>query len=126
MSAHSYSVIELVGTAEQGIDHAIASAISRAAQTLRGLDWFEVVAIRGQLGDGQVRHTRVTLKVGFHLEDPPGPGDGRHAARRPVAGSTNPLVEDAIEGPAEPALEASGEAPVQTPAERLGDGAPPR
>jgi flavin-binding protein dodecin len=126
MPAHSYSVIELVGTAEQGVDQAIRNAIARASQTLRGLDWFEVVAIRGQLAEGQVRHTQVTLKVGFRLEDPPGPGNGRQAARRPVAGSTNPLVEDAIEGPAEPALEASGEAPAQTPAQRLGDGAPPR
>lgn len=119
--AHSYSVIELVGTAEQGVDQAIRNAISRASQTLRGLDWFEVVSVRGQLTDGQVRHTQVTLKVGFRLEDPPAPGNGRHAARRPVAGSTNPLVEDAIEGPAEPALEANGETPRQTPAERLGD-----
>lgn len=136
MPAHSYSVIELVGTAEQGIDQAIAHAISRASQTLRGLDWCEVVAIRGQLADGQVRHTQVTLNVGFRLEDPPGHARGAGSASsqvagsraggHAVAGSTNPLVEDAIEGPAEPALEASGEAPVQTPAERRGDGAPPR
>ncbi len=126
MPAHSYSVIELVGTSEQGVDQAIRNAITRASQTLRGLDWFEVVAVRGQLADGQVRHTQVTLKVGFRLEEPPGSGAHGQAARRSLAGSTNPLIEDAIEGPAEPALEASGEAPVQSPAERLGDGAPPR
>src|SRR5579883_894085 len=126
MPAHSYSVIELVGTSEQGVDQAIRNAISRASETLRGLDWFEVVSVRGQLADEQVRHTQVTLKVGFRLEDPSQQGVRGRSARRPLAGNTNPLIEDAIEGPAEPALEASGEAPVQTPAERIGDGAPPR
>jgi len=130
MPAHSYSVLELVGTSEHGVDQAIRNAITRAAETLRGLDWFEVVAIRGHLADGHVQHTQVTLKVGFRLEDPGGQGGaGAGAAARATAGSSNPLIEDAIEGPAEPALEASGEAPRQTPSQRLGgDGAaaPPR
>jgi flavin-binding protein dodecin len=43
--------------------------VSRAAQTLRGLDWFEVQSVRGELEDGQVAHFQVTLKVGFRLED---------------------------------------------------------
>jgi len=70
MPDHAYTVIELVGTSEQGVDQAIRNAITRAAETLRWLDWFEVVSIRGQIGDGQVQQTQVTLKVGFRLEEP--------------------------------------------------------
>ena len=42
MSDHTYRVIEIVGSSPDSIDAAIRNAISRAAETIRGLDWFEV------------------------------------------------------------------------------------
>lgn len=69
MSDHVYRVTEIVGSSPEGVDHAIRNAIGRASQTLRNLDWFEVVEIRGHLQDGQVAHVQVTLKVGFRLEE---------------------------------------------------------
>ena len=69
MSDHVYRVTEIVGSSPDGIDQAIRNAVSRASQTLRNLDWFEVVEIRGHLDDGDVAHTQVTLKVGFRLDD---------------------------------------------------------
>jgi flavin-binding protein dodecin len=69
MSDHVYRVTEIVGSSPDGVDQAIRNAIARASQTLRHLDWFEVVNIRGHLNDGQVAHVQVTLKVGFRLED---------------------------------------------------------
>ncbi len=69
MSDHVYRVIEIVGSSTGSIDTAIQNAISRAAQTTRGLDWFEVQSIRGHLSDGAVGHVQVTLKVGFRMED---------------------------------------------------------
>jgi dodecin len=71
MSEHTYRVVEIVGTSPEGIDAAIRNGVSRASQTLRGLDWFELQSIRGELHDGQVAHFQVTLKVGFRLEDRP-------------------------------------------------------
>ncbi len=68
MSDHVYSVSEIVGSSTDGIDQAIRNAIARASETLRNLDWFEVVSIRGHLNDGQIEHTQVTIKVGFRLE----------------------------------------------------------
>ena len=65
---HVYKVIELVGTSEKSIDHAIQTAISRATKTLKHLRWFEVVQTRGQIENGKVGHYQVTLKVGFTLE----------------------------------------------------------
>lgn len=69
MSEHTYRVTEIVGTSHEGTDAAIRNALARAAQTLRNIDWFEVVGVRGHVADGQVGHYQVTLKVGFRLED---------------------------------------------------------
>lgn len=69
MSHHTYRVTEIVGTSHEGLDDAIRNGISRASQTLRGLDWFEVTQVRGNIVDGQIEHYQVGLKVGFRLDD---------------------------------------------------------
>lgn len=68
MSEHSYKIVELVGSSETSIEDAISGAIAKASQTLRALEWFEVVETRGHIADGKVAHYQVTLKVGFRLE----------------------------------------------------------
>jgi flavin-binding protein dodecin len=68
MTDHVYKVTEIVGSSEKSIEDAIETAISRASETLRNLRWFEVVQIRGQIGEGAVHHYQVTLKVGFTLQ----------------------------------------------------------
>ncbi|GHB34349.1 MULTISPECIES: dodecin [Streptomyces] len=69
MSDHTYRITEIVGSSHEGVDEAIRNGISRASQTLRNLDWFEVTQVRGQIEDGQIKHYQVGLKVGFRLED---------------------------------------------------------
>jgi flavin-binding protein dodecin len=69
MSAHTYKIIELVGSSAISSDDAIQSAIAKASQTLHHLDWFEVIETRGHIVDGKVAHFQVTLKVGFRIED---------------------------------------------------------
>jgi flavin-binding protein dodecin len=69
MSNRTYRVTEIVGTSPQGVDDAIRNGLARAGQTLRHLDWFEVVHVRGQIVDGAPEHFQVTMKVGFRLED---------------------------------------------------------
>ncbi|MHC5907222.1 dodecin [Streptomyces sp. S6] len=69
MSNHTYRVTEIVGTSPAGIDQAVRNAITRADQTLRNLDWFEVTQVRGQIENGEVAHWQVGLKVGFRLEE---------------------------------------------------------
>ncbi|AIV32652.1 dodecin family protein [Streptomyces sp. R1] len=69
MSNHTYRVTEVVGTSPDGVDQAVRNAITRASQTLRRLDWFEVTQVRGQIEDGQVAHWQVGLKLGFRLEE---------------------------------------------------------
>lgn len=65
---HVYKIIELAGSSDQGIEAAIAAAISRAGETLRNLRWFEVIETRGHIEDGRVKHYQVKLKVGFTME----------------------------------------------------------
>jgi dodecin len=69
MPDHVYKVIELVGSSDQSISQAIEVAISKAAQTVRHLGWFEVEQVRGHIENGKVKHYQVTLKAGFTLED---------------------------------------------------------
>jgi flavin-binding protein dodecin len=69
MTEHTYKVTELVGSSEKGMDDAIRNAVARASKTLRNLRWFEVVATRGHIENGEVRHFQVTIKVGFTLDD---------------------------------------------------------
>lgn len=69
MTNRTYRVTEIVGTSPEGVDQAVRNGISRAGESLRHLDWFEVTEIRGQLRDGKVEHFQVSMKVGFRLED---------------------------------------------------------
>jgi dodecin len=69
MTDHVYKSVEITGSSPTGVTEAIDRAIAKASETLRNLDWFEVVAVRGQISDGRVAHYQVTLKVGFRLED---------------------------------------------------------
>ena len=68
MTDHVYRVTEVVGTSPDGVDAAIQAGITRAAATLRGLDWFEVTQIRGHLDDANVAHYQVGLKIGFRMD----------------------------------------------------------
>ncbi len=70
MPDHVYSVSEIVGSSPNTVEDAITSALQRARQTLRNLDWFEVTQIRGRLKeDGTVECYQVVLKLGFRMED---------------------------------------------------------
>ena len=68
MSDNVYKSVEITGTSTGSIDDAISGAIAKASETLRNLDWYEVVSIRGHLEEGRIAHTQVTLKLGFRLD----------------------------------------------------------
>ena len=68
MSDHVYKMIELVGSSTVGTDAAIQNAIARASQTVKHIDWFQVIEQRGHVDNGKIAHYQVTLKVGFRLE----------------------------------------------------------
>ncbi len=68
MSDPVYKVVEIVGTSEKSISMAIENAVAKASGSLRHLGWFEVIQVRGNIGDSKVKRYQVTLKVGFTLE----------------------------------------------------------
>jgi flavin-binding protein dodecin len=68
MSSHVYKHLELTGSSPESIEAAIRNAIAKAHETVRNIQWFEVVETRGHVKDGAVAHWQVTLKLGFTLE----------------------------------------------------------
>ena len=68
MSEHVYKLIELTGSSTSSIEDAVTTAIARASETMRNMQWFEVVETRGHIRDGKVAYWQVTLKIGFTLE----------------------------------------------------------
>lgn len=69
MSEHTYKLIELVGSSPVSSDEAIKNAITKAADTVKHMSWFELVETRGHIVDGMIAHFQVTIKVGFRIED---------------------------------------------------------
>ncbi|WER49738.1 dodecin family protein [Cupriavidus sp. WKF15] len=67
MSDHTYKLVEIVGSSPDGSDQAIRNAIAKAGETIKNIDWFEVVETRGHIADGKVAHFQVTLKIGFRV-----------------------------------------------------------
>lgn len=68
MSDKVYKLVELVGTSGESFEKAVSSGIERASHTLRNIDWFEVVQLRGRVTGGKVDQYQVTMKVGFRLD----------------------------------------------------------
>lgn len=68
MSNHVYKILELTGSSATGIEDAVNNALAKANETVRNMQWFEVVGTRGHIQDGKVAHWQVTVKVGFTLE----------------------------------------------------------
>jgi hypothetical protein len=69
VSDHVYRLSEIVGSSPTSVDDAIRTAIRKASQTVRNIDWFQTGEIRGQVVDGDVAYFQVTLKIGFRVED---------------------------------------------------------
>lgn len=68
MSSHVYKQIELTGSSPTSIEDAVSNAISKASETVRHIQWFNVVETRGHVADGKVAHWQVTIKIGFTME----------------------------------------------------------
>lgn len=74
MQNKTFKIIELCGVSDQGYAEATRNAVAKASETLRNLDWFEVVSQRGFIKNGNVAEYQVVLKVGFRLDSSPAGG----------------------------------------------------
>jgi flavin-binding protein dodecin len=68
VSDHVYRLSEIVGSSPTSVDDAIRTAIAKAAQTVRNIEWFQAGEIRGQVVDGEVAYFQVTVKIGFRVD----------------------------------------------------------
>ena len=68
MSDHVYRLSEIVGSSPNSVDEAIRTAIAKATQTVRNIEWFQTEEIRGQVVDGGVAYFQVRIKVGFRVD----------------------------------------------------------
>jgi dodecin len=71
MPDKTYKIIEVVGVSEDGIDHAVRNALTKATRTLRNIDWFEVKDIRGAVNKKGEPVFQVEVRIGFRLEGDP-------------------------------------------------------
>ena len=69
MSDHVYRLSEIVGSSTTSVDDAVRTAIRKASETVRNIEWFQTQEIRGQVADGDVAYFQVTLKIGFRVEN---------------------------------------------------------
>jgi len=70
MPDKTYTIVDVVGVSEDSIHQAVRNAMTKAGQTLRNIDWFEVKNIRGVMDKGALVF-QVEVKIGFRLEGSP-------------------------------------------------------
>jgi dodecin len=63
MPEKTFKIIELCGVSDNSYAEATKNAVAKASETLRNLDWFEVVSQRGVIKNGMVAEFQVVLKV---------------------------------------------------------------
>ena len=68
MANHVYKQIELTGSSPVSIEDAVNTAVAKAHETVRNIQWFSVTETRGQVVNGEVAHWQVTIKLGFTLD----------------------------------------------------------
>ena len=64
-----YKSLELVGTSPRGFDEAARAAVKRAGESMRDLEWMEVVEQRGYIKGGEINEYQVKVRVWFKLEE---------------------------------------------------------
>ena len=68
MADSIHKKIEIVGTSTTCYADATRNAIRKASESVRKLEWFEVVEMRGRIKGAEIEQFQVTLKVGFKLD----------------------------------------------------------
>ncbi len=70
MPDKTYKIVDVVGVSDESIHQAVRNAMTKASQTLRNIDWFEVKNIRGAM-HGNGLQFQVEVRIGFRLEGSP-------------------------------------------------------
>jgi flavin-binding protein dodecin len=71
MPEKTYKIVDVVGVSDQSIHQAVRNALTKASQTLRNIDWFEVKQVRGSVHKNTEIEFQVEVRIGFRLEGGP-------------------------------------------------------
>ena len=63
-----YKKIEVVGTSSKSFASAAETAVEKAAESLHGLNWFEVTEMRGRIDGGKIVEFQVAMRIGLKLD----------------------------------------------------------
>jgi flavin-binding protein dodecin len=69
MMSTVFKSIEMVGVSDTSFDDAARVAVRRAAETIRNLEWMEVVEQRGYIAGGEIQQYQTSVKIWFKLEE---------------------------------------------------------
>ena len=69
MENHVYKQMEITGSSTESSDDAVRQAITKAGQSVKHMDWFDVIETRGYIEQSAVKYWQVTIKIGFRIED---------------------------------------------------------
>jgi flavin-binding protein dodecin len=71
-----WKYIEVVGESPESFVDAVKGAVSEAAKTVRGMDWFEVASLRGRIMKNKVESSQAVVKIGIlHMQSAARHGD---------------------------------------------------
>lgn len=63
-----YKSIELVGVSSSSFDEAVRVAVKRAGESMRKLQWLEVMDQRAYIKGGDVQEFQVNVRIWFELD----------------------------------------------------------
>jgi len=63
-----WKIIEIVGESPDGFADAARNAIAEAGKTVKQMQWFEVVSLRGTVQNDKVSKFQAIVKIGFKVE----------------------------------------------------------
>ena len=69
MENHAYKQVEITGSSAESSDDAIRQAIAKTGQSVKHMDWFDVIETRGYIEQSAVKYWQVTIKIGFRIGD---------------------------------------------------------
>jgi len=68
MAEHTYPIIDVVGVSDESIHQAVRNALTKARQTIRNVDWFEVGQVRGSVNKDGSPTFQVEVRIGFRYD----------------------------------------------------------
>jgi dodecin len=68
MADKVYKKIRVTGCSTESIEKAVQIALTKSAESVHGMAWFEVTEIRGAIADGKTAEWQVSVDVAFKVD----------------------------------------------------------